>query len=263
VSRSERGEDDRIAARLGIEAERLGESTASFQQRPKTILIAGPKGALEPSPLVAALHGMGMRPAKFAEWLRTLFDLPVHWAFPRGPYPFEIHAPNRRGIGFAWYLYTGDQDAFIENLHRVGRHLDAALAAAGRALAVDPGKRVILGFSQGGYLAGHYALRRTPQLAGLAVIGGRIKVESLAKDLDGAARIPILVLHGRGDTAVPSGAARASADRLLRLGFPVEFVEHGGGHEMSGEALATLREWLVRILAEPAPRTPQPPSPSA
>ncbi|MCA8946683.1 MAG: hypothetical protein KDB29_10690, partial [Planctomycetes bacterium] len=76
---------------------------------PYTLVL--PKGydAGRAWPMVMALHGMGHTHDIMRRYMTALLDRPWMWVFPRGVYPFEMRQPEKIRIGYAWYLYTGDQ----------------------------------------------------------------------------------------------------------------------------------------------------------
>lgn len=235
---------ERLAKKLGVDAGRLAECHLTFIQRPQTLLVTDPRGRTDPAPLIVGLHGMGMLPDKFAQWLSPLFDMPAYWAFPAGPYPYEVPVGQRRILGNSWYIYTGDEAAFLQSMHVVGGHLDAVISQVRRELDLVPSKQFLLGFSQGAYLAGDYVLRRTSEFAGLIVVGGRLKTEAVEDILSTIVRMPILAIYGKRDTHIPLDACRESVKILEDAGFPIEHVEYDAGHEITPEVLSAIREWL-------------------
>ena len=56
---------------------------------------------------------------------------------PDGPLPFEVNVKGERREGKAWYIYTGDQEAFLESVKKTvccvvdGMELDVSLAVDG------------------------------------------------------------------------------------------------------------------------------------
>lgn len=209
-----------------------------------------------PAPLLVALHGMGMTAPEFAELLDPLVRaLPARVLVPDGVLPYEIRSGERIRIGRAWYLYTGDEAAFLRSMESSGRHLDALIRDVVREHPADPGV-FLLGYSQGGYFAGYWGIRRAARFAGLVVMGARVKHESLAGRLRLARRLPVLVVHGRRDRAVPFARAMESRDALAAAGVPVEFVAHEAGHALTPEALAPAAAWLGRLMTpDLRPRT--------
>jgi acetyl esterase/lipase len=59
---------------------------------------------------------------------------------------------------------------------------------------------------------------------------------------------PTKFWHGTGDIIVPLFTADAYADALEDDGVPVEFVVHGGGHELNSTMLggSGVKEWFDR-----------------
>jgi phospholipase/carboxylesterase len=129
-------------------------------------------------------------------------------------------------------VWTGDSEEFTRSLERTAAWLlgviDAEVAAAG----LDAGRVSLVGFSQGGYLAGFTALRHPARFRALVVAAGRLKDEILAADAPraAAAGLRVLDVHGEKDAAVRPEPCRASAERLAALGLPVEFRTYDAGH---------------------------------
>jgi len=222
----------------------------SFQVRTEN-LVHLPKGYRKDRryPLVVALHGMGMTAGELRDLLRPLYDLDAILFVPDGVYPFEIRTGEEMRIGRAWYLYTGDEEAFVESMERSGRHLESLLRTVRRDYAVDPGRIALLGFSQGGYFAGYHGIRHAKKLAALVVIGARVKDEVLDGYLKRARNLPILHLHGRKDRAVPLALARRSTEAIYEAGLPVELWTYAAGHSLNPQMLSDARGWLEKKLS--------------
>lgn len=189
--------------------------------------------------LVVALHGMGQSAAHFAKDALPLVPPRASLLLPQGPYPFEIRrdaapgdapAPPRQGN--AWYVWTGDSDAFVRSLERTTAWLLGVVAAEVAAASLDPCRVALVGFSQGGYLAGFAAVRHADRFRALVVAAGRLKDEILADAAPLAARAGLRVLdvHGERDASVRPEPCRASAERLAALGLAVGFRTYDAGH---------------------------------
>jgi phospholipase/carboxylesterase len=195
------------------------------------------------APLVVCFHGKGESPAEMIE--RVGDRRPeVAFAFPRAPFPEEIGRRGEMEIGWSWYQYTGDPDAFAESLRETGgwvlRLLDRVLEETG----ANAERVFLMGFSQGGYLAGSMVLTRPERFAGAALLGSRYKTELLDGDLSGLAHLRLFAGHGSRDRAVkPEPAARCIAE-LRDAGVAVEHREYRAGHRvlpaMVDDALAFL-----------------------
>ncbi|MCU0725954.1 MAG: hypothetical protein MUE73_09230 [Planctomycetes bacterium] len=199
-------------------------------------------------PLVVALHGMGMSAEEFANLLSPLRSLPAILFVPEGVYPFEIKVAGQTGLGRAWYLYAGDRGAFVESMERTGRHLRALAGRITREYPVDRNRRVLLGFSQGGYLAAYEGLRDAAHWRGLAIIAARVEDELLGDALRKASGLSVLLQHGLKDRAVPFSKAEKSRDALLQAGIEVKFRPYDSGHHLTAEQTRDLRDWLGDLI---------------
>ena len=204
--------------------------------------------------LLVALHGMGDSAARFAEDALPLVPPGTSLLLPQAPYPYEIRSrtsPPRQGN--AWYVYTGESESFLRSMERTESWLlgviDAEVARAG----LDPRRVALLGFSQGGYLAGFTAIRHPERFRALVVAAGRIKDEALADAAPraAAAGLRVLDVHGEQDEAVKPEPCRASAERLTALGVAVDFRTYPAGHAVLRDerCRADVREFLAGALA--------------
>ena len=95
-----------------------------------------------------------------------------------------------RGVGenaASWYDYDGDQDRFRTELFRTESLLLDVMGRVEAERALKPSRRVLLGFSQGGYCGAYLALRHPELFGGLIVSGARVKTEFLADEMREAA----------------------------------------------------------------------------
>ena len=118
------------------------------------------------------------------------------------------------------------------------------------ARGIAPGNIFLAGFSQGGAIALHTALRQTVPLGGVLVLSAYLLVaENLVQEASVNARqTPIFMAHGRGDPVVPYALGAASKDTLLELGYAVDWHEYGMQHSVCEEELRDIEAWLARQL---------------
>lgn len=228
----------------------MGTIDKAFQIRTNNLVLL-PKGyrSSRSYPMLVALHGMGMTAQEFAKILEPLRSLPIILLVPEGVYPFEIRRGSRMEIGRAWYLYTGDDDEFVESMDRSGRHLKTIIKKTLAEYSVDNERVALLGFSQGGYFAGYFGIKSAAYLAGLVVIGARVKDEVLARELPRARGLPVLLMHGRKDRAVPLRTAERSHRAVQdAVGESAELRTYACGHSVTPEQLRDARAWLKTTL---------------
>ncbi|MEM7163969.1 MAG: alpha/beta fold hydrolase [Planctomycetota bacterium] len=196
-------------------------------------------------PLVVALHGMGMSGQSFLRVLRHLGQQCVILA-PNGPYPFEKRAGSTIQIGYGWYIYRGDQVEFREHLERSEAFLNELVTRVANELGTDNSRTTLLGFSQGGYLAGFAALRNPDRYPGLVIASSRLKHEFLTTEL-ATRRLPrTLFLHSAADQATPLERMRDGLEQLVAHGGVAELYEHDAGHRLPPDALQHMAAWQQR-----------------
>jgi phospholipase/carboxylesterase len=199
------------------------------------------------------LHGLGADGHDFEPIVPAL-DLPpgaaVRFVFPHAPY--RTVTINNGLRMRAWYDITGSEMARQEDERGI-----RASAAEVQALINQqcrsgiPADRIVLaGFSQGGAIALHSALRHPAPLAGVVALSTYLPLaERLEREADPANRsIPILMVHGTDDGVIPLFMAERSRRRLAELGYPVDWHAYAMEHCVIGEEIALISAWLSRRL---------------
>jgi phospholipase/carboxylesterase len=156
---------------------------------------------------------------------------------PQAPLPFESRSPKGMRQGNGWYVYTGEDAAFVASMRRTEEWLVRQVEFAVTDFGFDAKRVSLLGFSQGGYLAGYAGLRHGRLFRRLVVAAARIKHEALEADAKRAAAkgLRVLQVHGESDESVSAAAARASCDALVAWGLPADFRTYPGGHSVLRE----------------------------
>ena len=200
-------------------------------------------------PCLVLLHGFGENGAIFDERFAALDGAPYARLFPDGPFPVESKdASGQVRIGRSWYQYDGDQGRFLQALSFAERHLQTTFAAAARVSPLDPDRVVLLGYSQGGYLAGVAALRNRTRYRGLVGVACRIKTESLGAELAAAAGYPVLLVHGRKDEHTPLARQETAHEALVQAGVRSRLVVHESGHGLKRETVPEIDAFVREIL---------------
>lgn len=199
------------------------------------------------------LHGLGADGYDFVpivSELRLPAPLAIRFIFPHAPVrPVTVN----NGMAMrAWYD--------IKEFSAKGREDDAgtresarmveALIAQEQKQGIAPNRTVIAGFSQGGAVALHVALRHSARLAGLLALSTYLPLrESLATEGSAANRdLPILMCHGVQDPVLPLALGEASRDALEAAGYGVEWKTYPMPHAVCPEEIADISTWLARVL---------------
>jgi predicted esterase len=210
-------------------------STKVVLDRPFALTL--PSGDPPPAghPILVGLHGFGETGSMLAGRLEGLAGSPYARMFPDAPFPVELREESGARIGAAWYHYTGDQPAFMKALAFAEGYLRDAVMAAARAHPIDPERIVLLGYSQGGYLAGVAALRDRERYRGLVSVACRVKTEALGRELAAARGYPVLLIHGARDRHTAVDRQQEAYEELLRHGVDATLHVHEGGHGFKAE----------------------------
>jgi phospholipase/carboxylesterase len=212
---------------------------------------------LEPlSPATAAviwLHGLGADGHDFVPIVPEL-ELPAALAI-RFVFP---HAPVRRvtinnGMRMrAWYDILALSGAARQD--EAGIRDSAAILddyiARQRERGIAARSIVIAGFSQGGAIALHGALRYPERLGGIMALSTYLPLQDRLADEAATANrdLPILMCHGTADPVLPLQMGEISRDRLLAAGYPVEWKAYPMQHQVSLAEIADISTWLGRQL---------------
>jgi len=212
--------------------------------------------ATSPDAAVIWLHGLGADGHDFepvVPELRLPPALGVRFVFPHAPVrPVTLNMGMRMRAWYDIYQLGGgreDGDGI-----RASQRLTEGLIARERARGIDPGRIVLAGFSQGGAIALHTALRHTERLAGILALSTYLPLaDSLAAEASQANRaVPVFMAHGRFDDVIPVARAQQSRACLEQMGFAVAWHEYPMPHSVCGEEIADIAAWLLSRLA-PSP----------
>jgi phospholipase/carboxylesterase len=203
------------------------------------------------------LHGLGADGHDFepiVPFLGLQDDLGVRFVFP--------HAPRRAvtiNMGLimpAWFdireaSFGGDHD---ERGIRESAEAIRALIARENDRGIPGGDIVLAGFSQGGTLALHVALRHPETLAGVVALSCFLADdEALDDEMSEANRgIRIFQAHGTEDPLVPLERGLEARDRLMDLGCDVEWRTYPMGHEVHPREIQDIGAWLRRGFSSPS-----------
>jgi len=208
-----------------------------------------------PAPRAAVLwmHGLGADGHDFEPIVPELElpdSLPVRFVFPHAPMrPVTINAGT---VMRAWYDVAGQGGTRREDEQgvRASQRAIEALIEREKKRGLTAGQIVLAGFSQGGAMALQTGLRHPERLAGLLVLSSFLPLpDTLATEASPANRdVPIFMAHGTHDPLIPVSRARGSRDRLLALGYRVQWREYPMGHAVCAEEIADLSAWLRRVL---------------
>lgn len=224
--------------------------TYRLQENEEAVLLT-PEVA--PTASVIWMHGLGADGRDFVGLVPQLGLAPtagIRFVFP--------HAPRRpvtlnRGMSMrAWYdiqeLSAGspeDAAGILESATRLDGFIERE-----RALGIRADRIVLAGFSQGGAMALHVALRYREGLAGVLALSTYLPLRDRLPGEAGEANrtMAIMMCHGRNDPVLSILLGRRSRDALQALGYAVEWKEYSMQHEVCAQEIGDIARWLRRML---------------
>lgn len=203
-----------------------------------------------PTASVIWLHGLGADGNDFAPIVKML-NLPnVRFILPHAAYK-KVTANNGYEMR-AWYDVFGfsvgsredetgihDSQAYIESL--IQREIDRGI----------PARRIVLaGFSQGGAIALHTALRHQQPLAGVLALSTYLPLKaSLSKEKSKANQhIPIFMAHGTYDNVISLDTSRISFEVLQAQHYVINWHEYPMAHSVNPQEIEDIRAFLRTTL---------------
>lgn len=203
------------------------------------------------------MHGLGADGHDFEPLIRDwglVEELRMRFILPHAPYrPVTL---NQGMVMRAWYDLH--DLSFAKGEDRDG--IESATRAVGELIekevrrGISASKILLAGFSQGGALALHTALRCEHPLAGVLALSSYLPLgHLLGEQARAPSSLAIRMDHGDSDSVVPFPAAERARRVLEEQGYAVEFHTYSMGHSLCPEQTRNLRSWIVDRLANRTP----------
>ena len=198
------------------------------------------------------LHGLGASSNDFPPIVPELGldkDRPIRFVFPQAPdRPITINGGMRMP---GWYDIKGVD---------IGDKQDAVGMAESKALldgliqeTIDLGipstNIIVAGFSQGGAVAYHTAIRSQYKLAGVLALSTYLPFAELVEAEQSKINLqtPIFASHGTFDPVVPAQLGKSSVDTLTALGYQVNWQTYPMQHQVVMEQMTDIGEWINQL----------------
>lgn len=117
-----------------------------------------------------------------------------------------------------------------------------------------PAEKILLaGFSQGGVIAVHTALRYPKKLAGIMILSSYVPfAEKLFSEMESQQQgLPIFAAHGANDPVIPFLSWKDYVPKLEAQGFDVEPKSYVMEHSLCLQEIADISAWLQKVLKVP------------
>ncbi len=210
--------------------------------------------AANPTHAVIWMHGLGADGHDFEpivhefDWSR----LPAtRFVFPHAPTrPVTI---NNGYVMRAWYdILSPDFTQRREDPQGIRESAQQieALIAQENSKGIPDKNIVLAGFSQGGAIALHTALRHPQRLAGIMALSTYLPLADtfVAASHTANRDVPIFMAHGHSDGVIPYGFGLQSAKLLQNQGYALSWHAYPMAHSVSGEEIRDIETWLATVL---------------
>lgn len=167
--------------------------------------------------LVIALHGYQDNAGSLLRRIGWLDQpLPFQLLALNGPFPVPVWNQDGMKEAYSWYFRDRDRGIEIVNPETTAMKIGLLL----KDLGLQKTKKVIFGFSMGGFLA-QYLSEQTENVVAIAGTGCGYNHDAYIR----IKRIPVLGIHGAKDDRVNLPRARREHAAIMAEGFTGEFIE--------------------------------------
>jgi len=209
-------------------------------------------GAKKPTPQLSIiwLHGLGADGNDFAPVVPELEKHGVkncRFVFPHAPMqPVTINGGMKMR---SWFDITS-LDFNDRKQDSAGIRASAQRTEALVQREIDrgmlPEQIMLAGFSQGGAVVLHCAIRLTQRIVGVIALSTYLPLaDTVATEKTPAnQQTSIFMAHGRSDDVIEQRYAEASRDVLENHGYEVKWKSYDMGHSLSIEEIVDLANWI-------------------
>ena len=195
------------------------------------------------------LHGLGADGHDFEPIVGELkLNVPVRFIFPHAP---EMPVTINNGMRMpAWYDIKATQINQQQDETGIEKSQLSILALLQREIdrGVKSNNIILAGFSQGGAVALHTALRFEQPLAGIMGLSTYLPLAyKVEKDIQPANKnTPIFLAHGNYDQVIPVQLAEQTQQTLNSFGYQTEFNKYNMEHSVCAEEINDISDWINR-----------------
>ena len=205
-----------------------------------------------PSASVIWLHGLGADGNDFVSVVKML-NLPhVRFILPHAAYK-KVSANNGYEMR-AWYDVFGFASGSREDatgVHESQAYIESLISKeVARGI---PSERIVLaGFSQGGAVVLHTALRHQQTLAGVLALSTYLplKANLVSEKSKQNQAIPIFMAHGTFDNIISLDTCRITFELLQTQHYSIQWHEYTMAHSVNQAEIDDIRAFLLQVLKD-------------
>ena len=204
-------------------------------------------GSSDATHSVIWLHGLGADGHDFEPIVNELtLSQNIRFIFPHAPsIPVSI---NNGMVMPAWYDIRLPQIDEAQDADGIKKSQQSLLALIEREIerGVKSENIILAGFSQGGAVTLHTALRYEKPLAGIMALSTYLPLaDTVEKEInDTNKNIPLFLAHGSLDPVVPFNLALETQDTLNKLGYSAGLKKYHMEHSVCPEEINDISDWI-------------------
>lgn len=205
--------------------------------------------------VVIWLHGLGANADDFMSivpQLKLPASLAVRFVFPQAPtLPVTINNGYEMPAWYDIYHLDRHRDSEQDEVGIRRSELQLAQLLQAEINKGIPSERIILaGFSQGGAIALHTALRCKQKLAGVMVLSSYLPLASFIAEEKSVenAHLPIFIAHGSNDNVLSIEFAESTREYLEAHQYPIDWHIYPMAHQICPEEIRDISAWLQKVL---------------
>jgi len=193
------------------------------------------------------LHGLGADGHDFEPIVDELnLNQPVRFIFPHAT---EMAVTINNGMRMpAWYDIKAPQINQLQDEAgiRISQQSILALIEHEIERGVKSNNIILAGFSQGGAIALHTALRYDKPLAGMMGLSTYLPLaDKVENEIHSANKnTPIFLAHGNDDQVIPVQLATDTQRALNKFGYDVELKKYEMEHSVCPQEIDDISDWI-------------------
>ena len=201
------------------------------------------------------MHGLGADGYDFEPIVQRILENPafshIRFILPHAP---DMAVTRNNGyIMPAWYDIYGQIPVLQED--------EAGIKASEKYIntlinneidrGTNPERILLAGFSQGGAIALHTALRYPQKLAGVMALSTYVPLHALLSKEANVANIntPIFMAHGIFDDIIPLSMAEKSRNLLQTCQYSVNWHQYNMAHSLCEQEIIDIESFLTQVLS--------------
>lgn len=163
----------------------------------------------------------------------------THYPTTRRPSYLSFRAPHARPyIGHYWY----PDGCSVSERRRACTEIGDSVVQLLDAPAFGQFRKVLIGFSQGGYLSYRMVAEHPDVFDAAILLSPSFKGEAASEPVAGHTRFALC--HGTADRTIPAANQQCARAKLTATGNCTVFEYPGMAHAVCDQAIIDLRNWL-------------------